>query len=146
MNFDKVGKTYAPQKYEIGLEKVKEYARAIDDHNPLYVDEDHAKGSHYGGIVAPPTFAVVYQKDCVGQVLFDSELDINLPMLVHGEQEFIFHRVVKPHDVIWSTAKVKEMLDKDNKEFVIAEVESRLGSPDGEPVCTGIYTFIIRKF
>lgn len=145
MNFDKVGKTYKPTKYEVGLEKIKEYARAIDDHNPLYVDEDYAKNSKYGGIIAPPTFAVVYQKDSIGSVLFDPELDVNLPMLVHGEQEFEFYRVVKPGDVIWSTCKVKDMYEKDNKDFLIAEVDSRLNSPDGEPVCKGIYTFIVRK-
>lgn len=146
MNFDKAGKTYKPTKYEAGLEKIKEYAIAIDDHNPLYVDEEYAKKSKYKSIVAPPTFAVVYQKDSIGPILFDPQLDVNLPMLVHGEQEFEFYRVVKPNDVIWSTAKIKNMFEKDNKEFLIAEIDSRLGSVDGEPVCKGTYTFIVRKF
>ncbi len=35
---------------------VRKFAEAIGDPNPLYVDEGIAKGSRYGGLVAPPTF------------------------------------------------------------------------------------------
>ena len=35
---------------------VRKFAEAIGDPNPLYVDEVVARGSRYGGLVAPPTF------------------------------------------------------------------------------------------
>ncbi|MCB9479575.1 MAG: MaoC family dehydratase N-terminal domain-containing protein, partial [Deltaproteobacteria bacterium] len=40
---DVIGKTYEPVKYEVGLEKIKEYAFATNDDNPLYTDEEAAK-------------------------------------------------------------------------------------------------------
>ena len=35
---------------------IKKYADAVDDHNPIYWDEEYAKNSRYGSIVAPPGF------------------------------------------------------------------------------------------
>ncbi len=138
-----IGKTYKPVKYEVGLEKIKEYAIAIMDTNPLYVDEEAAKKSKYGGIIAPPTFAVVYTKDAIGQLLFDKEMALNFPMLVHGEQEFEFYDVVRPGDVIWTECKVANIFEKDgNKDFVVGETISKR---DGKVVCKGLFTFIIRR-
>jgi hypothetical protein len=61
MSFDAkfVGRKYGPLTYEVGKEKAKEYALAIKSDDPHYLDEDFAKGTKYGGLIVPPTFAVV---------------------------------------------------------------------------------------
>ncbi|MBZ0272930.1 MaoC family dehydratase N-terminal domain-containing protein [bacterium] len=136
-----IGKTYGPVTYEIGVEKIREYARATNDGNPVYDDEDAAKAMGLAGIVAPPMFAVVYLKDLAGKMLFDRDLDINFAMLVHGEQEFEFHDVVRPRDVVRSTGTLLGIDQKDEKTIyrfeVTAEVEGRL-------VTSGVYTFVVR--
>jgi len=141
INMKFLGKTYPPVKYEVGLEKIKEYAQAIGDMNPYYVDENFAKSSKYGSIVAPPTFAVVYQKDLVGQMLFDRELDLNIPMLVHGEQEFEFFEMVKPGDVIYTDGKIVDIQNKDGKDFITLQTTAKR---DGKVVTIGRYLFVIR--
>ena len=40
---------------------VRKFAEAIGDPNPLYVDEGAAKGSRYGGLIAPPTFPRTFE-------------------------------------------------------------------------------------
>lgn len=137
-----IGKKYPPSTYEIGKEKIKEYARAVGDTNPLYLDDEKAKASKYGGIIAPPTFAVVFAKDPVGRMLLDPELALNLMMLVHGEQEFEFLKVIRPGDVITTEGEIAEIYEKKGKSFVSMVTTSK--NQNGDDVCKGKWMFVIR--
>lgn len=136
-----VGRTYGPVKYVVGLEKIREFANATGDTNPAYLDEEAAAKGPLGGIVAPPMFAVVYQKDMLGAALFDRELDLNLAMLVHGEQDFRFHFPARPGDVVVSQGRISHIERKDDKDIISIEVESKVG---GRLLTTGTYTFVVR--
>ncbi len=85
---DQIGKTYRPTVYAVGREKVREYASAVGEANPLYLDVDAAREAGHADVVAPPMFAVVYAGPSVMQGIFDPELGIDFSHLVHGSQEF----------------------------------------------------------
>jgi acyl dehydratase len=138
-----IGREYGPLTYEIGKEKIKEYAKAIKNEDPHYMDEDFAKGTKYGGIIAPPTFAVVYAGMLAEPFFFDKELDLNLFMLVHGEQEFEFFEVVRSGDVITSKGMITHIENKEKLDVVILEGNSV--NQNGELVSRAIFTFVIRK-
>ena len=137
-----VGKTYGPVKYEVGLEKLKEYALATGDNNPYYLDEEFAAQGPYGIVVAPPMFAVVYQRGVTVLCLFDKEVDLNMMMLVHGEQEFEFHRPVRAREVVVTDGVILDIQNKEKLDLITLEATSRV---DGERVTTGRYTFAIRR-
>ena len=138
-----VGKTWPSLTYEVGKEKIKEYARAIKNTDPYYVDDEFAKKSKYGTIVAPPTFAVVYGAQLIEPIFFDNELNLNLAMLVHGEQEFEFYDVVKAGDVLTSEAKIVDIQNKEKLDVISIELMTRNQFDD--EVCRGTYTFVVRK-
>ena len=55
-----IGRTYPPTPpYEVGREKIREFAAAIGDANPVYVDPAAARRSGYPDVIAPPTFPIV---------------------------------------------------------------------------------------
>lgn len=138
-----IGRQYPEAAYEIGKEKTKEFAIAVGDLNPLYIDEAEARKSHYGGLIAPPMFAVVYAREPVSKVLFDGDLALNLMMLVHGEQEFEFREVVKCGDVIRTTGKIVDVYQKKaTLDFLVFETVSK--NQRGNVVCVGKWTFVIR--
>ena len=60
VNTQAIGKTYEPTLYAVGREKIREYARAVGETNPLYLDVEAARAAGYADVVAPPMFAVVY--------------------------------------------------------------------------------------
>src|SRR3954463_15803592 len=99
-----VGKTYPPVTYAVGREKIKEYARAVGETNPVYLDAEAARGAGYADVVAPPMFAVVYSAPAVGPGIFDPDVGINFAMMVHGGQEFRGGEVVVAGDEITTTA------------------------------------------
>jgi acyl dehydratase len=138
-----IGKTYPSSIYEVGKEKIKEYAKAIKNLDPHYVDDDFAKKSKYGTIIAPPTFAVVFGAHLIEPVFNDKELNLNMAMLVHGEQELEFLEVVKAGDSINTSAKIVDIKNKEKLDVISVEVKSK--NQHGNDVCRGIYTFVVRK-
>lgn len=138
-----ISKEYTPMTYEIGREKMREYARATGNDDPLYLDNEVGKNSKYGDCIAPPMFAVVYCLQVLSKALFDPELKLNLIMLVHGEQEFEWYQVAKPGDVMTSKGRISNIYSKKNLDFV--EVESKTTNQKGEEVCKGVATFVIRN-
>ncbi len=138
-----IGREYGPLTYEVGKEKIKEYARAIKNEDPHYMDEDFAKNTKYGGIIAPPTFAVVYVGMLAEPFFLDKELDLNLFMLVHGEQEFEFYDVVRAGDVITSKGEITHIENKEKLDVVTLVGKSV--NQDGTMVCKAVFTFVIRK-
>ncbi|MFH1539417.1 MAG: MaoC family dehydratase N-terminal domain-containing protein [bacterium] len=137
-----IGKKYPPSTYEIGKEKIKEYALAVGDNNPLYLNDEKAAASKYGGIIAPPTFAVVFAKEPVGRMLLDPDLALNLMMLVHGEEEFEFINIARPGDVITTEGEIAEIYEKKGKSFISMATTSK--NQKGEEVCKAKWMFVIR--
>lgn len=138
-----IGKTYPAHTYEVGKEKIKEYARAIKNLDPHYLDDDFAKKSKYVTIIAPPTFAVVFGAHLIEPVFTDKELNLNMAMLVHGEQELEFHEVVKAGDNITTTAKISNIKNKEKLDVISIQLNSK--NQYGKDVSSGIYTFVVRK-
>ncbi|TMK23734.1 MAG: MaoC family dehydratase, partial [Actinobacteria bacterium] len=60
VNTKAIGKRYEPVVYAVGREKVREYARAVGETNPVHLDLQAARDAGYADVVAPPMFAVVY--------------------------------------------------------------------------------------
>ena len=138
-----IGKTYPPTVYAVGREKVREYAAAVGETNPLYLDVQAARRAGYADVVAPPIFAVVYAGRAVMQGIFDPELGIDFAHLVHGSQEFRWGPLVVAGDEITTTAAVKDVSARAELRFYVFESVST--NQRGETVCTGTWTNIVRS-
>jgi acyl dehydratase len=136
------GKRYPPVSYVVGREKVREFASAVGETNPLYFDVEAARGAGYEDVVAPPMFAVVYGGRAVGAAVLDPDVGLNFSMLVHGAQEFQWGPVVVAGDEINTTATVKEIAQRGGMGFYIFESISK--NQRDEVVCTGLWTDVVR--
>lgn len=142
VNTQAIGKTYAPALYAVGREKIKEYAHAVGETNPVYLDVEAARAAGYSDVVAPPMFAVVYSAPALGPTMFDPELGLNLAMMVHGGQEFEWGPVVVAGDEITTTVSVKDISERDGRGYYV--LESASTNQRGEQVCRGTWTQIVR--
>jgi acyl dehydratase len=140
---DKIGKSYPPAVYAVGREKIREYAEAVGETNPVHLDLEAARAAGHADLVAPPMFAVVYGGRAFLPVLFDPELEINFAMLVHGSQEFRWDGpLVVAGDEISTVNTVKDISEKGGMRFDVFETVSV--NQRGETVCVGTWTNIIR--
>jgi acyl dehydratase len=142
VNIQAIGKSYEPTTYAIGREKVREYAAAVGETNPLHFDVEAARAAGYADVVAPPMFVVVYAGRSVGPAVFDPDVGINFAMMVHGSQEFSWGPLVVAGDEITTTTSVKDIADRGGMAFYVFESVSE--NQRGETVCTGTWTNIVR--
>jgi acyl dehydratase len=136
------GKSYAASTYAVGREKVREYAFAVGETNPIHLDPEAAQSVGFADVVAPPMFAVVYSGRAVGPAILDPEVGMNFARMVHGGQEFRWGPLVVAGDEITTTASVKDIAERGGMGFYVFETVSV--NQDGETVCTGTWTNIVR--
>ena len=142
VNTAAVGKRYPPVTYAIGREEIKKYALATGETNPLHLDHEAARAAGYRDVVAPPMFAVVYSAPAVGPPLFDPEVGIDFARMVHGGQEFAWGPLVVAGDEITTDVTVKSIDERVGNGFFVFESTST--NQDGETVCVGTWTNIVR--
>jgi acyl dehydratase len=142
VNTSAIGKEYPPVVYAVGREKVKEYAAAVGETNPLHLDVGAARAAGHADVVAPPMFAVVYQSGAVMPGIFDPEVGINFAMMVHSGQDFRWNRVVVAGDELTTQASVSAIDEKGGMGFYDFEVVTKDAA--GETVCTGVWKMIVR--
>ncbi len=142
VNADAIGKTYPVTTYAVGREKVREYAHAVGETDPLYLNVEAAREAGYADVVAPPMFAVVYAGRAITPALFDPDVGIDFPKMLHGGQEFIWGPVVVAGDEIATTTTVKDIATRGGMNFFVFETDSR--NQRGETVCTGLWTNIVK--
>jgi acyl dehydratase len=137
-----VGKSYPPSTYAVGREKIREYALAVGETNPLHLDLDAAREAGYRDLVAPPMFAVVYCGVALGPALFDPEVGIEFARLVHGGQQFEWGPLVVAGDEIATTMTVKDISERSGMGFYVFQSVSK--NQAGDTVCVGTWSNIVR--
>ena len=138
-----VGKLFPPVTYAVGREKVREYAQAVGETNPLHLDPEAARAAGHRDVVAPPMFATVYTSPAVGPAFFDPEVGMDFARMVHGAQEFVWGPLVVAGDEIATEVEVADIYERTGMRFYV--FESRSDNQDGERVCTGTWTCIVRR-
>lgn len=125
-----VGRSYtAAESYQVGREKIREFADAIGDPNPAYRGAD---------AVAPPTFAFMLGSRALEQLLSDEELGLRLDRIVHGAQKFSYTRPIKAGDDIAATATITAVRKAGPVEVIM--YDTALTTVDGESVATSSST------
>jgi acyl dehydratase len=141
-NLDAAGKTYPPSRYAVGREKVLEYAHAVGETEPLYLDVDAARAAGHADVVAPPMFAVVYQGRAVTPAVLDPEVGIDFAHLLHAAQEFRWGPLVLAGDEITTTTTIESVAERAGLQFFVFAAESR--NERDEVVATGRWTNVVR--
>jgi acyl dehydratase len=137
-----IGKAYPPTVYAVGREKIREFALATGETDPLHLEVEAARAAGHRDLVAPPMFAVVFSGPAMAPPLFDPEIGIDFARMVHGGQEFRWGPLVVAGDEVTTTVRVKDVSERERLAFFVFESEST--NQDGDTVCVGTWTNIVR--
>ena len=110
-----IGKELPEQSFEIEKGKIREFARAIGDKNPLYYDENKAREAGFEGLAIPPTFPTVFTMASGMLMNVIKDLKIDLAKLLHGGQEFDYINPIKPGDTVTGKTKITNVIEKSGK-------------------------------
>ncbi len=121
-------------RFEVTSERLAEYAAATNDPIPAHAD----------GEVASPVFAIVP----VFHALLEPALAVVplsvLGKVLHGEQDFRFHRPIKPGDKLVAKGKMTGFEGLANGTRACVYIETR--TEEGELVNEQYVTFFVRGF
>ena len=110
--------TNLPNLESIDKTTIIRYVQAISDLNPLYIDEEYAKETDYGGIIAPLTF--IFDVIPAATEIGDDGRDVTriaLPgfKVARGGNEYQFLEPARPGDVIMRRRKIVDVFERDSK-------------------------------
>jgi acyl dehydratase len=138
-----VGRVYPPTApYEVGREKIREFADAVNDPNPAYRDPAAARALGYDDVIAPPTFAIVMTLPAGHQVIDDPEIGIDYSRVVHGEQRFVHARPVRAGDVLQVVVTIDHIRAAAGNDLVTTRAD--VTTVGGEAVLTAFGTLVAR--
>lgn len=138
-----IGRTYPPTPpYEVGREKIREFADAIGDDNPLYLDPGAARAAGHRDVIAPPTFATLVNLKAVEVLIHDPDLGMDYDRMVHGDQRFAYTRPIAAGDRLVVETHVDDISSRMGNDFL--GVRAEIVTEDGEHVVTGTAQFVVR--
>ena len=152
----------AVEKFKVEASHIMMFARAVGDANRIYHDEDYAEGTESGSIIAPPTFAQASAQ-------FDPDYSLRPPIDgegwfgsggkptgakpregsggggggggggLHAEQRFVYHRHIRPGDVLTATTKPGNTWERESRragKLTFSESVTEYRDQNGELVIT----------
>ena len=128
---DRIGRWSEPVRFAVEAERAIAYAKATNDEIPQHLD----------GTYAPPVFAVVPPFVLLAETTMAVVPDELMLRILHGEQDFRFHRPIVPGDELTSRAAVVGIAGKSTGVVVttLARTEDARGELVNEQYFTGFF-------
>lgn len=136
---------------ELGRAAIRYYALAVGDDNPLYTDDDYARAAGYDGVVAPPTLVCEtnqyagLRRDADGYAGHWWHIDVPGTRLVRGGNRYVFHRPVRPQDVLtvtWRVTEIAEKVNAEGREMLVVTSVATYDNQQGERLAENEETLV----
>jgi acyl dehydratase len=138
---DIIGTHYRyPDYFEVGREKVREFARAVKDEHPAHYNEDAAKEIGYDSLVASLTFLAVAGRKVQLEIFEQFAIPINMERVLHRDQKLTFHRPILAGDKLFFDSYLDSVIEAHGT--VVTEIRGEASDAEGKPVVTSIVTVI----
>ncbi|MDQ3785260.1 MAG: MaoC family dehydratase N-terminal domain-containing protein [Actinomycetota bacterium] len=133
-------------KLPVERAKIREFALAVGEDNPIFFDADAARRAGFSDVVAPPTFSVT-QMWQLSREEREARLGANLDhaRVLHAEQEFVYKRLPVAGETLDATMRVFRDVTKQGRrggELRFVTYESRFNDAADEEVLRALYTLV----
>ncbi|WP_167754349.1 MaoC family dehydratase N-terminal domain-containing protein [Amycolatopsis nivea] len=137
------GREYpSDSKYFVSREKIREFADAIDDPNPVYRDPEAARAAGHPDVLAPPTFLTILNLPKINGIVTDPALGLDYSRMVHGDQGFRYERPVHAGDELEISASIESIMARAGNDFI--NLRAEITDADGKLVCTTRAQLVVR--
>jgi acyl dehydratase len=152
-----IGTSGAMKYYEVEKGAVRRFAEAVDDNNPLYMDEEYARKSKYGSIIAPPGFFGWPLKQTRGSPLavdIPPELEAAfekagypLSLVLDGGMEYEFFLPVRAGDILSAVTTVRNLRERTGERgsIIVSFLDTVYQNRAGETVAKQQLMFVRRS-
>lgn len=130
----------APDYFQVGREKIREFALAVKDDHPTHYSEADAADAGYPELLAPLTFLAIAGRRVQLEIFTKFSIPINLARVIHRDQKLKFHRPILARDKLYFDTYLDSVLESHGT--VLTEIRSEVTDSDGNPVVTSVVTML----
>jgi acyl dehydratase len=118
-----IGKVLPEAVLEIEKGRLKFFAKAIGETNPIYFDERAAREAGHAALPVPPTFIFAAELDANTLMPALIEMEVNLQRVLHGEQSFTYCAPIHAGDTITVSSRISDIYEKKGGalEFIVKD-------------------------
>ena len=116
-----IGHTMPPYSVPVEKGRLRFFAKATGQTDPVYVDEDAARAAGHPGLPVPPTFLFCLEMESPNPAAIRELLGLDYRRLLHGEQGFSYHAMAYAGDTLTFAQRIDDIYDKKDGalEFVV---------------------------
>lgn len=141
---DWLGHVFPPHTARIEHGRLRLFAAATGETDPVYTDEEAARAAGFRDLPAPPTFLISAEYDSPAAQARLSQMGIALPSVLHGGQTFRHHVPVCAGDVVTCTTRVASVEEKKGGALVLLTFLTDFAGAEGQPLAEARMTLAIR--
>lgn len=143
LNAEFIGRAYpVSAPYFVGREKIREFARAVGEVNPMFFDCLAARALGYPDLIAPPTFATVVAMESSHVVMFDPDLGLDFTRVVHAEQSYAYSRPICAGDELIVSTMIDNIRTVAGNDMLTTKAS--IDTVNGEHVVTATSVLVSR--
>ena len=116
-----IGHTLPPFEVEVEKGRLRFFAKATGQTDPVYIDEAAARAAGHPGLPVPPTFLFCLEMESPNPAAIRELLGMDYRSLLHGEQGFSYHAMAHAGDTLRFEQRIADIYDKKGGalEFVV---------------------------
>ncbi len=141
----KIGHVFPSFTTAVEKGRLKFFAKAIGETNPVYTDEAAAIKAGYRSLLAPPTFTAVLDQESPNFLPVLDLLGIDIAKILHGSQAFEYFAPICAGDTIRVEGRISDIFDKKGGALEFVVMESRYTNQDGQLTTKATGTLVVRN-
>ena len=139
-----IGKEYPSIAYKVSKRRLIAFAKATEEVNPIYYDEQIAKENGFTTIIAPPTFLTVIAMQQDNPYEYLDKINVRLSSVLHAGQQYTYYHPVYAGDEIRMKNKIEDIYYKKNGSITFIDFRSIYTNQNNIKVAESVSTLAIR--
>ena len=139
-----IGHRFAPFSVEVEKGRLRFFAQATGQTDPVYTDSAAAAVAGHPGLPVPPTFLFCLEMDAPNPAALRELLDMPVPKILHAEQRFAYHAMCHAGDVLTFEQRIADIYAKKGGLLEFVRRETRVSNQHGAHVADLNTTTVVR--
>jgi acyl dehydratase len=110
-----------PDYYEVGREKIREYATAVKNEDPAYFEDDAASDLGYSSLLAPLTFISIFGYQAQSAFFAEANIGITDRQIVQVDQELIINAPILAGDKLFCDVYVHSVRQAHGTDIIVTK-------------------------
>jgi acyl dehydratase len=139
-----IGRELPGETLLVTRSRLRSFARATGQDDPVYTDVDAAQQAGHRDLPVPPTFLFSIELEAPDPFRSLADLGVDLRAVLHGEEEFRYHRMAYAGDELTARSRFTDIYEKKGGALQFLVKETAVTDQDGALVATLRSTTVIR--